>query len=175
MHVYYTEISLSLVHKNSRRATWKLSLSRLKLEVLVACSVRPFSSSIPVGDLSRSRTTERGTLRLVLHFQCGSGSQTPKDTPPVPGYKHTKWLPCCFQAVQLSARGEKYSWHFACIHHLPCGKTAWVLLGKIAPSLLILAAASTGDWCGSLWSSKWSCAVISVLKYNENPNRLQRH
>ena len=63
----------------------------------------------PRGRLESQRNDRQSNTTLGASLQCGSGSQTPKDTPPVPGYKHTKWLPRCFQAVQLSARGEKYS------------------------------------------------------------------
>lgn len=67
---------------------------------------------------------EKSTLSASLQW---CGSQTPKDTPPVPGYKHSNWLPSCLEAAQLSAGGMKNSWRFACIYYLPCGKTAWVL------------------------------------------------
>lgn len=69
------------------------------------------------------------TLSASVHW---CGSQTPKETPPVPGYKHN-WLCGCLEAAQLSPGRIKYSWRFACIHYLSCGKTAWVLLGKLFP------------------------------------------
>lgn len=62
------------------------------------------------------KTYKNMTLRASLQW---CGSQTPKDTAPVPGYKRTKWLPGGFRG---GSAGKKYSWRPACIHYLPCGK-----------------------------------------------------
>lgn len=87
------------------------------------------------------------------------GSQVPTETPPVPGCKPSNWL---FWCSCLQGERKKHFLLFACINYLLSGKTAWGLLGKSFPSVLILADTSTRDWCRSLWNGKWSCAVVSA-------------
>lgn len=145
-HDCHIKMSLSMINKSNTRATRRFSLPEMNSKIGNTWLLVPFCVWAFFGDESLWETELRAVWQRLLPFSEKKqkktytyasvqwrGSQTPKDAPPVPSCKHTNWLPGCLEAAQLSAEGKKYSWRFACIHYLPCGKTARVLLGKLFP------------------------------------------